>query len=202
MRPLGWNAELLGESGWHFLERHVAGHADRFVGGEAALAGFWFHHREVARVEVILPDQASLDAMVAEVGPPQQTLPGFARYERVDLVTDHLLILDEDKPLEQDIRADTLRDLAADRLLRLAGGADPALLVDLYFLQRARVDLSRAAKDAASKDLGLTSGALAVVLARARPTELPPGLVRPVDLTSLQDFVQELIEKLGMEIRG
>jgi hypothetical protein len=181
----------------------VAGHHDRFVGGESALAGFWFHHRQVRHLEVVLPDQAALEAMQQALSEqPSQTCPGFARYEIADLTVDHMVVLDPEKPEEHGIRADSLRDLAADRMLRLATKADADLLLDLYFLHRARVDLSKAVEDAARKDLGLTASALSVVLARAGPVmELPPGVVRPVDLADWNAFLTDLVMQFGMQIR-
>lgn len=202
MRPLGWNPELLDPTAWEFLQRHVAGRDERLVGGEAALAGFWFHHRTVRRLEIVVPDQAALSAMQSELPePPLQSLPGFVRYEMVDLMVDHALILDPARPQDEGLRAESLRDLAADRLLRLATAAEPELLVDLWFLRRARLDLMQAARDAAGKDLGLTPSALAVVLAGALPPALPAGLLRPVDPVELGQFLQDLILEFGMQVR-
>lgn len=201
VRPLGWNEELLGAEAWEFLQRHLAGRSDCFVGGESALAGFWLHHRLVRHLEVVVPDQATLDAMRARLDEePQQVLPGFARYPLADLTVDHAVVLDPDKPEQDGVRADSLRDLAADRLLRLATGANPGLLADLYFLDRARVDLLAACHDAASKDLGLTPSALAVVLAHA-PRALPDGMLRPVDPEAFQAFLEELVLRFGMNVR-
>lgn len=201
-RPLGWNPELLPPRAWAFIQMYLPGQSERFVGGEAALAGFWFHHRQVDRVEVVLTSQEALDRLQSEVtSQPRQVLPGFIRYEEVDLMVDHAHVLETSKPMENGIQADSLEDLAADRLLRLASGAQVSLLVDLYFLERYRVDLLAAAKGAASKDLGLTPSALAVQLARSRPTRLPEGLLRPVELPDLLSFLESLIERFGMQVR-
>lgn len=201
-RPLGWNPELFPPQAWAFVQTHLPGQTDRFVGGEAALAGFWFHHRQVERVEVVVPSQEALERLQSEVtSQPRQVLPGFIRYSEADLMVDHAHVLDASKPVEDGIQADSLDDLAADRLLRLASGAQPGLLVDLYFLERYRVDLLAAARGAACKDLALTPSALAVQLARSRPTRLPEGLVRPVDLPDLISFLDNLIERFGMQVR-
>lgn len=201
VRPLGWNPELLGPESWSFLQRYLTGEPDCFVGGESALAGFWLHHRLVRHLEIVLPDQASLDAMRSRLEEePQQVLPGFARYRLADLTVDHQVVLDPHKPEQDGLRADSLRDLAADRLLRLATGSDPGLLADLYFLDRARIDLLAACRDAARKDFGLTPSALAVVLARA-PRTLPEGLLRPVDPEAFQAFLEDLVIRFGMDVR-
>ncbi|MCE7873679.1 hypothetical protein DYH09_25345 [bacterium CPR1] len=201
-RPLGWNPELFPPQAWAFVQRHLPGQNERFVGGEAALAGFWFHHRLVDRVELVVTSQEALERLQSEVASqPRQVLPGFIRYDEVDLMVDHAHVIDASKPVEEEIRADSLEDLAADRLLRLAGGAQGSLLVDLYFLERYRVDLLAAAKGAACKDLGLTLSALAVQLARSRPTRLPEGLLRPVELPDLLSFLESLIERFGMQVR-
>lgn len=201
-RPLGWNPELFPPQAWAFVQIHLAGQSGRFVGGEAALAGFWFHHRQVERVEVVVASQEALDQLQSEVASqPRQVLPGFIRYDEVDLMVDHAHVLDANKLVGNGIQADSLEDLAADRLLRLASGAQASLLVDLYFLERYRVDLLAAAKGAACKDLGLTPSALAVQLARSRPTRLPAGLVRPVELPDLLSFLEDLIERFGMQVR-
>lgn len=201
-RPLGWNPELFPPEAWAFVQSHLPGQSDRFVGGEAALAGFWFHHRQIERVEVVVSSQEALDQLHREVAAqPRQVLPGFIRYDLVDLMVDHAHVLDAEKPVADAIQADSLEDLAADRLLRLASGAQTTLLVDLYFLERYRVDLLAAARGAACKDLGLTLSALAVQLARSLPSRLPEGLVRPVELPALVCFLESLIERFGMQVR-
>ncbi len=200
-RPLGWNPELFPPEAWRFVQSHLPGQSERFVGGEAALAGFWFHHRQVERLEVVVSSQEALDRLHSEVAArPLQVLPGFIRYDVVDLMVDHDHVLDAKKPVSEAIQADSLQDLASDRMLRLASGAQAGLLVDLYFLERYRVDLLAAIRGATCKDLGLTPSALAVQLARSLPTRLPAGLVRPVELADLRSCLETLIERFGMQV--
>lgn len=201
MRPLGWNEEILGEATWALLRSLSPSPA--FVTGEAALAGFWFHHRGISRVELAVRTEAELQEVASAIpGERLSEVPGFIRFRELDLMLDHDHVVDLDKPEEDGVRADSLGDLAADRILRLMGAPDPNLVVDLFFLARARVDLARAARDAAAKDLGLTPSALALVLSRSRPTVLPPGLIRPVDLGQLQEFVEGEIVRFGMQAYG
>src|SRR5206468_2017929 len=101
---------------------------------------------------------------------------------------------------QERVPPESLRDLAADRWLRLFSPASQALaLLDLYFLQRARVDLERASRDMSGKDLGASRRALAVVLYELKLPDLPPGLVRPVTREGLDAFRQEWVAQLGME---
>ncbi|MEW6277247.1 MAG: hypothetical protein AB1758_01405 [Candidatus Eremiobacterota bacterium] len=199
----GWNPDILGAPSWELLQRLFP--CRGMVTGEAALAGYWFHHRTVSRLELAVrtpEDLAELDELAGSTGlagERRMQMPGFVRYDRLDLMLDHDVVLDPVKPLDRGVRADSLRDLAADRVLRLLGGGDAAVLVDLYSLSRAGVDLKVAVRDAARKDLGVTAAALAVVLSRARPIRLPDGLVLPVALEDLQAFVEAEIPRLGMQ---
>jgi hypothetical protein len=98
------------------------------------------------------------------------------------------------------VPAASLLDLAVDRWLRCFGAEPSSVwLTDLYFLERARVDLEKAAGAMASRDMAATRRALAVILHETRVQELPPGLVRPVSLAQLEDFRLRWTDQLGLE---
>lgn len=195
MRGLGWNPELLGPAWPTVAGLQLAG---AWVGGEAALAGYWLHHRMALRLEVHAPPEA-FEGVAAQLSGPLETLfPGYLRAGGLELIRE------EQPPLEpvvpDPVPAASLLDLAVDRWLRCFG-SEPAgvWLTDLFFLERARVDLERAANLLASRDLAATRRALAVILHETRVQELPPGLVRPVSLLQLEDFRSRWTDQLALE---
>ncbi|MBI3924546.1 MAG: hypothetical protein HY319_03325 [Armatimonadetes bacterium] len=207
-RPLGWNPELFVSPLWTAL-RALDLQGPAAVNGEAALAGFWFHHRMVDTLELVTPEQSGLEALACQVRGldcglvQEQALPGFLRFRagkaRLDLALELGPPLDAERPCEDGIPTESLRDLAADRWLRMLGRPDLKLLVDLYFLARARVDLVEAARDASLKDIGANRAALAVVLYEMKLGELPSWSVRPVTASQLSEFAEQLKDRLALQ---
>jgi len=195
MNGLGWNPELLGP---HWPTVAALDLQGGWVGGEAALAGYWLHHRVAPRLEVHVPAPAFETVLAQLPGPLETLFPGYVRARGLELITE------EEPPLEavtaDPVPAASLLDLAVDRWLRCFGAEPSSVwLTDLYFLERARVDLEKAAGAMASRDMAATRRALAVILHETRVQELPPGLVRPVSLAQLEDFRLRWTDQLGLE---
>lgn len=192
MRGLGWNSELLG-SLWPLLAGLRLEGA--WVGGEAALAGYWLHHREVSRLELHAEPSAFERVRVQF---PEPVFPGYVKAGALELVREEQPPLEP--PTDEPVPAASLLDLAVDRWLRCFGSEPSNLwLVDLYFLERARVDLERAAQAMTTRDLAATRRALAVILHETRVEELPRGVVRPVTLAQLEDFRRRWTDQLALE---
>ncbi len=189
-----WNPELLGPQ-WSTVTGLSLGGA--WVGGEAALAGYWLQHRVSQRMEVHALGEA-FDRVLEQLPGPETLFPGYVRASGLELVREEQPPLEP--PTDDPFPAASLLDLAVDRWLRCFGSEASSLwLVDLYFLERARVDLERAAQAMVTRDLAATRRALAVILHETRVEELPKGLVRPVSLAQLEDFRRRWTDQLALE---
>lgn len=195
MTGLGWNPELLGPPWAVVAALDLQG---AWVGGEAALAGYWLHHRVATSLE-LHAGPAAFESLLAQLPDPVEPLfPGYVRSGGLELIRE------EEPPLEpvteDAVPAAGLFDLAVDRWLRCFGSEPSGVwLADLFFLERARVDLERAANTLASRDLAATRRALAVILHETRVDGLPRGLVRPVSLAQLEDFRRRWTDQLALE---
>lgn len=207
MRPPGWNPELFLSPLWETLRALDLNDPPTIVTGEAALAGFWFHHRMVETLE--LSTSGDLDRLAGQIeaagGPlkEEQRFPGFVRFRagpaRLDLNLELEPPLDPKRSEEDGLASESLRDLAVDRWLRLLGRKDLKLLVDLYFLNRARVDLLKAARDTRRRDAGCNEQALAVVLHGMKIGPPADWAIRPVSQETLQTFAELLKERLALQ---
>lgn len=194
MRGLGWNPDLLGPQ-WARLEGLNLDGA--WVAGEAALCGYWLHHRGATGLELHAGPSA-FDRLLTELGEVQPLFEGYARSGGLELVREL------EPPLEPStcgpVPAASLADLAVDRWLRAFGAESSATwLVDLYFLERSRVDLAQAVSAMTRKDLAATRRTLAAILHETRLTQLPSGLLRPVSLLELEDFRRRWTDQLAWE---
>ena len=193
MRGLGWNPELLPPA-WPRLEGLPWEGA--WVAGEAALAGYWLHHRLVGRLDVhVRPDH--WDAFTACLPEARPLFPGCLRWGEVEVVREEQPPFAPPEVLA--VPAQSLADLAVDRWLQAFGGGPQGWLVDLYFLERARVDLALAARRIPQRDAAATQRSLAVILHETQ-VELPGGLVRPVTREQIEDFRLRWTDQLALEL--
>jgi hypothetical protein len=135
----------------------------RFVlTGGAALAGFYFGHRETEDLDFFgtpgldLQEAArTLDVACtacAAALEPVQTFPDFRWYLArrvqetciVDLVIARVPMLDTEKRIVGRLRIDTIREIAANKICTVLGRAQIKDLVDLKFLLASGIDLSAA----------------------------------------------------------
>jgi hypothetical protein len=100
----------------------------------------------------------------------------------VDLVIDPVERVDPDAPTFGEVRVDSLREIAANKIGALLGRSEIRDLVDLMLMERAGVDVDQAMLDSERKDAGTDPATLAWVLdqitipATARlPGDVPPG---------------------------
>ncbi|MBM4318791.1 MAG: nucleotidyl transferase AbiEii/AbiGii toxin family protein [Deltaproteobacteria bacterium] len=184
-----------------------------FLTGGGALAGFYFAHRETDDLDLFCTPEQSLDEGVRALEEAavdcgarltgKQHHPDFRRLlaergeERclVDLVVDRAPAVERDKATFGEIRVDTLREIAANKICTLVGRAEIKDLVDLRALLAAGVDLEQAVADALTKDGGADPATLAWLLAELTigPTAPLPSGLPPEELLRFRD---ELIPRL------
>ena len=186
-----------------------------FLTGGAALAGFYFGHRETEDLDLFGPPgldlQAvgrSLDAAVVACGASAravETHPDFRRVLAtrgdeqciVDIAVDRAPMLEPTKATFGSIRVDTLREIAANKVCTLLGRAEIKDLVDLEQILGAGVDLADALRDAATKDASVDPATLAWLLDQITigPRAALPGGVDPVRIARFR-------EDLARRLRG
>ena len=184
-----------------------------FLTGGGALAGFYFGHRTTEDVDLFSPPGPDLDDAVramreaaSAVGAtlePQRTFPDFRRLLArrgselcvVDLVVDRAPVIDAHKVLHDNVRVDSLREIAANKLCTVIGRAEIKDLVDLRVLLQHGTDLVTAVGDAERKDAGADPATLAWVLSQIK---IGAGALLPgnVDPSELERFRIELMERL------
>lgn len=153
-----------------------------FLTGGAALAGFYFGHRETEDLDLFTSPGVGLDdaehaltEAATELGAAVSPLRRYADFRRflvvcgaeecvVDLVVDRAPTIDVHKVQRGQIRVDTLREIAANKVCTLLSRSEIKDLVDLRALLESGVDLAQALADAEQKDAGVDPATLAWVL--------------------------------------
>jgi predicted nucleotidyltransferase component of viral defense system len=181
--------------------------------GGAALAGFYFGHRETADLDLFaglgedLEDAARVLAdSTAACGATLESIrrtPTFARFvarrgdERcvVDLVIDATPRVDDPPRRFGAIRVDSPREIAANKIDAILGRSEIRDLVDLMALLGAGEDLDRAVRDAVRKDAGADPATLAWVLDQISisPSARLPGGADPA---AVDAFRRDLVRRL------
>ena len=106
----------------------------------------------------------------------------------------------EDPNSRDGILVDSLRDIAANKLLALLDRFDPKDFVDLYFILKKR-DILEIRADVQEK-FGHKVGSifLAGELAKVRRIEALPKMLKPLTVQALKDFFADLIKKLSPDV--
>lgn len=187
-----------------------------FVTGGGALAGFYFGHRDTEDIDLFSapgPDLREAAAAMMEAaracGAAVQVISAFEDFHRmivtrgeerclVDLVIDRAAAIDSQKNQFGNVRVDTLREIAANKICTLIGRSEIKDLVDLRSLLDAGIDLRQAFDDAQKKERSADPATLAWVLDQIAigPTARLPGGVDP---NELDRFRKELVRRLRTE---
>ncbi|MCK6550035.1 nucleotidyl transferase AbiEii/AbiGii toxin family protein [Myxococcota bacterium] len=151
------------------LDAFFAREGRMFLTGGAALAGFYFGHRETEDLDLFGPANIDLEEIVRSLEDAARVCnadlqvvsrhPDFRRHlairgeERcvVDLVVDRVPMLEPQKVSFGAIRVDPLREIAANKISALIGRSELEDLVDLSELLDAGLDLERAREDASGQ---------------------------------------------------
>jgi hypothetical protein len=194
----------------------VAGQAQFFLTGGAALAAYYLHHRRSLDIDLFVTDSDALESLEEallragmERGWQVEELrrtPGFRRFllrhgpeeTLVDLVHEPVrqIVAVEAKPRHGQLTVDALDDLVANKLGALLGRSDVKDLVDLYYIAQAGIDPLAHLDAARAKDGGVEAITLAHVL---RGVKLDTGdllLAEPLPAWRLAEFRDQLVERL------
>lgn len=196
------------------LLRAFFAHEQRlFLTGGGALVGFYFGHRETEDIDLFSPpgldlEEAArvLDLAALECGATVRTLQTYPTFRRaiaerpgetciVDLVIDRAPMVEPTKKMFGEIRVDTLREIAANKVCTLMSRSEIKDFVDLHALIGAGMSLDQAFADAEMKDAGADPATLAWILSELTigAEAILPGGVDPATLIAFRDA---LIPKL------
>lgn len=113
----------------------------------------------------------------------------------VDLVIDRAPPIDREKRVVGNIRLDTLREIAANKVCTLLSRTEAKDLMDLKALLDQGLELRAALADAETKDAGLDPATLAWVLESAPPAALL-GVPTGASAEELDSFRSRLVVEL------
>lgn len=184
-----------------------------FLTGGAALAGFYFGHRETEDLDLFSapgpdlaePARAMTEAAAAcgALAEPMQTYTDFRRLSVsrgdeeciVDLVIDRAPMVEPEKARFGAVRVDTLREIAANKICTLLSRSEIKDLVDLKTLVESGIDLGQAFADAEKKDSGADPATLGWILDKLAiaPTARLPG---QADAAALDAFRKDFVHRL------
>ena len=183
------------------------------LGGGAALAGVYLHHRLSADADLFFHSQAALREMVnllpdvaAETGVDLSVRRDAGTFVRValspappaleiDLVFDPTPQIEPSGGLVEGVAVESLADLRASKLTCILSRSEPRDLVDLLFLDRAGYPPERDLALELRKDAGLDPGVLAWLLGQFPVDPLPRMLV-PLERSELLAFRDGLADRL------
>ena len=188
------------------------------LGGGAALAGAYLHHRLTGDVDLFVHDREDMRELA-------RTLPriasdcgarlsvqrdaghlircGLATSEtniEIDLVHEPVSDLESATEVEG-IAIESLADLRANKLTCLLSRSEPRDLVDLYFLHRAGFPAEEDLELAIEKDAGIDPGVLAWLLSQF-PTQPLPMMLEKLSEDELLRFRDDLSDRLRLRALG
>lgn len=187
-----------------------------FLTGGGALVGFYFGHRETEDLDFFTapgPELAEVARTVAviaaELGATSQVRSAHPDFHRtqvtrgseecvVDLVVDRAPFIENEKPTVGDVRLDSKREIAANKICAAIGRSELKDLVDLRVLLESGVDLHQAFIDAQKKEGSADPATLAWVLDQIRISSAS-RLPADVDPVELEAFKQQFVKRLRSE---
>jgi predicted nucleotidyltransferase component of viral defense system len=183
-----------------------------YLSGGAALAGFYFGHRETHDLDLFTLENEMENGfrLVLEVAKeihssvdPIQTSPDFRRLlvNRgdesivVDLVREYVFQIEHEKRVVNGIRIDTPEEIFANKLCALLSRSEIRDLVDIRELENSGFDLEAALEVAEKKDSGLTPAQLAWVLAQIEFSD-DAKIPGEISVSVIRDYLKSLTDKL------
>ena len=158
-------------------------------------------------------DWMELDGVVrlcsAEIGATLHLLrdaPTFRRYvlekdtdkEIIDFVIDLSPQVNTNKNWVGGIQVDTLYEIMLNKITTLISRCEIKDIVDLYFLEKEGYLIEDCFKDAQTKDGGLDPSMISLLLNSVKIDELPDYIIKPLALSELQDFVNDLKKRMAL----
>jgi len=184
-----------------------------FLTGGGALAGFYFGHRTTEDLDLFSAPGPELPEVAREVedvaracGAEAKVTSAHRDFHRlvtrrgeeaciVDLVIDRAAMIETEKAQFGEVRVDTQREIAANKICTLVSRSEIKDLVDLWFLVRSGIDLHQAFADAQKKEGNAEPATLAWILDELTigPRAALPGGFDPAELDGFRkDFVRLL----------
>jgi len=185
-----------------------------YLSGGTALAGVYLFHRFSDDLDFFSFEPISVQFIHSIVNRMKKKLSARSmRYERIfDRSLFFLKLKDEELKIEftqypfkqlskvklwRGVRVDSLRDIAANKLMALLDRFDPKDFVDLFFLLQ-KFSLEKIKKDTEKKfGLKIDNLFLGSELAKAQRIKALPIMLRPLTIAEMQSFFIELSRKVG-----
>jgi hypothetical protein len=190
-----------------------------FLTGGGALAGFYLGHRTTEDLDLFAVPGVDLDEPLRALGAavvalgavvvPRSTYPDFRRMLVmrgngtetcvVDLVVDRAPVVDPEKARFGEVRVDTEREIAANKICTLLSRSEVKDLVDLSGLVRRGIDIDQAFADARKKDGGAEPATVGWLLEQITigPDALLPGDLRPDELLAFRDDLVKTLRAMA-----
>jgi len=181
-----------------------------FLTGGSALGLFYLDRRRSYDLDLFTSGevqgkevQNSVQRTAAAIGADcaaLRTAPDFHRLrltrgqdrEVIDVVVDRVPQLDAQKTDFGRIRADTLREITANKLTTLLSRTALKDVVALYFLEQAGRELLAAIPDAQAKDGGWEPAVVAMLLSGLQVREMPAWMIKDLAPAELESFLHRL----------
>lgn len=184
-----------------------------FLTGGGALVGFYFGHRETEDLDFfsapgpeLVEVARTVAGIAAELGAKSEVRSAHRDFHRtvvtrgpeecvVDLVIDRAPFIEAEKPTVGDVRLDSKREIAANKICAVIGRSELKDLVDLRVLLESGIALHQAFEDAQKKEGSADPATLAWVIDQIviSPSSRLPSGVDPADLNRFKDdFVKRL----------
>jgi hypothetical protein len=182
------------------------------LGGGAALAGAYLHHRLSADADLFVHDRSEHRVLVGALPDLGRELGLDVRIDRdagtyvrahvtiaptpleVDIIHESLPDLEPPEPAGDGIVVESLADMRANKLTCLLSRSEPRDLVDLLFLDRAGFPPEQDLALALRKDAGIDPGILAWLLGDF-PCAPLPSMLAPLTVEELRQFKTDLRER-------
>jgi predicted nucleotidyltransferase component of viral defense system len=186
-----------------------------YLTGGAALGIFYLQHRLSYDLDFFTPEQVNwhlVQNLVLDIsrriGANCRTVtaaPGFHRLELtrgdereiLDFVVEQVPQIDSQKERFGDVRVDTLREIAVNKVCTLLSRSEQKDIIDLFFLSKRGFDVLKLLPEAQKKDGGVEPGMLSYLLANRRIGQVPEYVLSELNLVELNAFIAGLQKDLA-----
>lgn len=194
---------------------------DFYLTGGTALARFYLHHRDSIDLDLFTNNQtidfAALNFQILTIGEKlklkiikQVTTPTFLQYIfedadrstlKIDVVKDIPVRFGKTK-IVNNVRLDSLENIASNKILAIFGWTDAKDFIDLYFLvQKCKFSVSSLIGKAKKKDLGFTEFYFANSVNQLQNVSVFPEIFLPFDPEDFRKFYAGLSRELLLKIK-
>lgn len=200
-----------------FLNAFFEQHSAFFLSGGSALGIFYLQHRMSFDMDFFSTPGAEVNWHVLTntvtdisrlIGARCETLTASPQFRRFQLVRDpekELLdfVLESTPQIEPEkmrfgnIRVDTIREIAINKLCTLIGRCEQKDLIDLYFLSKRGFDPIALLPEARKKEGGIDPSMISFILSRVRVEKIPEYVLESVTPEELNTFIDRLRREMS-----